>query len=125
MKVSIIIPIRNEELVLEKIVRQLENKLRNMPYEIVFVNDFSQDNTFSILEKLLENKNHFKLYNNKKKGLGGAITEGINKSTGELNPYGYKVNDALNVALGDMGEEGSLNKDSMGQLYNFLRKIFY
>jgi len=45
-----------------------------------------------------------------------------NKSTGELNPYGYKVNDALNVALGDMGEEGSLNKESMGQLYNFLRK---
>ena len=84
MKVSIIIPIRNEELVLEKIVGQLENKLRNMPYEIVFVNDFSEDNTFSILEKLLENKNHFKLYNNKKKGLGGAITEGINKSTGEL-----------------------------------------
>ena len=45
-----------------------------------------------------------------------------NKSTGELNPYGYQVNDALNVALGDMGEEGSLNKESMGQLYNFLRK---
>ena len=45
-----------------------------------------------------------------------------NKSTGELNPYGYQVNDALNVALGDMGEEGSLNKESMGQLYNFLKK---
>ena len=46
-------------------------------------NDFSTDNTFLTLEKLIENKNQFKLYNNKKKGLGGAIIEGINKSSGE------------------------------------------
>ena len=84
MKVSIIIPIRNEELILKNIVDQLENKLKSLPYEIVLINDFSSDNTFSILEKLIQNKNQFKLYNNKKKGLGGAISEGINKSTGEL-----------------------------------------
>ncbi len=83
MKVSIIIPIRNEELILKNIVDQLENKLKSLPCEIVLINDFSSDNTFSILEKLIQNKNQFKLYNNKKKGLGGAITEGINKSTGE------------------------------------------
>ena len=29
MKVSIVIPIRNEELVLEKIIEQLESKLKN------------------------------------------------------------------------------------------------
>jgi dolichol-phosphate mannosyltransferase len=83
MKVSIIIPIRNEELILKNIVDQLENKLKSLPCEIVLINDFSSDNTFSILEKLIQNKNQFKLYDNKKKGLGGAITEGINKSTGE------------------------------------------
>jgi len=83
MKVSIIIPIRNEELILKKIVEQLENKLESLNCEIVLINDFSTDDTFSILEKLIENKNQFKLYNNKKKGLGGAITEGINKSSGE------------------------------------------
>ena len=84
MKVSIIIPIRNEESLLKKIVEQLENKLKDLTCEIVLINDFSTDNTFSILEKLIENKNQFKLYNNKRKGLGGAITEGINRSTGEL-----------------------------------------
>ncbi len=83
MKVSIIIPIRNEELILKNIVDQLENKLKSLSCEIVLINDFSSDNTFSILEKLIQNKNQFKLYDNKKKGLGGAITEGINKSTGE------------------------------------------
>ena len=83
MKVSIIIPIRNEELILKKIVEQLENKLESLNCEIILINDFSTDNTFSTLEKLIENKNQFRLYNNKKKGLGGAITEGINRSSGE------------------------------------------
>ena len=84
MKVSIIIPIRNEELVLKKIIEKLENKLSNLPYEIIFINDYSTDNTFSLLQELIRNKNQINLYNNKRKGLGGAITEGINKSTGEL-----------------------------------------
>jgi len=84
MKVSIIIPIRNEELLLKNIINQLENKLNDLTCEIVLINDFSTDNTFSILEKLIENKNQFRLYNNNKKGLGGAITAGIHKSTGEL-----------------------------------------
>ena len=84
MKVSIIIPIKNEEVLLKKIIDQLENKLKSLPCEIVLINDFSTDNTFSILKTLIENKNQFKLYNNKRKGLGGAITEGINRSNGEL-----------------------------------------
>ena len=84
MKVSVIIPVRNEELLLDKIVEQLENKLKDLPCEIIFINDYSNDNTFLTLERLIKNKNQFKLCNNKRKGLGGAITEGINNSTGEL-----------------------------------------
>jgi len=84
MKVSVIIPVRNEELLLKKIIEQLENKLKDLPYEIIFINDYSTDSTFSTLEKLIKNKNQFKLYNNKRKGLGGAINEGINNSTEEL-----------------------------------------
>jgi len=83
MKVSIIIPVRNEELVIKKIIDQLENNLGNIPYEIVFINDFSTDNTVKVLEKIIGQKVQFKIYNNKRKGLGGAITEGINRSTGD------------------------------------------
>ena len=52
-------------------------------YEIVFVDDFSTDNSFQELEEISKTKNQILLCKNKKKGLGGAITEGINKSTGE------------------------------------------
>jgi len=84
MKVSVIMPIRNEELLLKKIIEQLENKLKSLTYEIILVNDYSTDNTFSTSVKLIEKKNQFKIYNNNKKGLGGAITEGVNNSTGEF-----------------------------------------
>ncbi len=84
MKVSIIIPIRNEEILLKKIIENLENKLESMPFEVIFINDFSTDNTFSTLKNLLQNKNNFALYDNKRKGLGGAISEGIKRSSGEF-----------------------------------------
>ena len=83
MKVSIIIPIRNEELILKKIIDQLESKLKSISFEIIFVNDYSTDNTWDVLKKLIHNKDYIKLFNNKKKGLGGAITEGITRSSGE------------------------------------------
>ena len=84
MKISIIIPVRNEELLIEKIIGELEIKLKDLPYEIIFINDFSSDNTVQVAEKIIQNKIQINLYNNTRKGLGGAITEGINKSTGEV-----------------------------------------
>ena len=84
MKVSIIIPVRNEEHVIEKIINELENNLLDLQYEIVFVNDFSTDNTFKIIEKKIVNKTQIKLYENNKKGLGGALSLGVIKSTGEF-----------------------------------------
>ena len=83
MKVSIIIPVRNEELLIEKIIDQLEIKLKNLSCEIIFVNDFSTDETVNIIEKIINTKEQMYLFNNKRRGLGGAITEGINNATGE------------------------------------------
>jgi len=83
MKVSIIIPVRNEELAIKNIIDQLENQLKNLPCEIIFVNDFSTDNTDKTIKEKIQTKDQFNLYENKKKGLGGAISEGINKASGE------------------------------------------
>ena len=83
MKVSIIIPVRNEELVIKKTIEQLENELSSFPCEIIFVNDFSSDKTFELIKEISDAKEQINLYNNKKKGLGGAIIEGIDKARGE------------------------------------------
>ena len=50
MKLSIIIPIKNEETLIKKIVDKLEIKLKSLPYEIIFINDFSTDNTVRVVE---------------------------------------------------------------------------
>ena len=83
MKLSIVIPIKNEELLIKKIVDQLHSKLKNLSYEIIFINDFSTDNTAKVTEEIINTKPQMYVYNNKRKGLGGAVNEGINKANGE------------------------------------------
>ena len=84
MKLSIIIPVRNEETSIKKIIDELQKKLKISSYEIIFINDFSTDNTVKVTEELIQNNNDIKIYNNIKKGLGGAITQGINKASGDV-----------------------------------------
>ncbi len=84
MKLSIIIPVRNEEILIKKIIDQLESKLKIPSYEIIFINDFSTDNTNEITKELIKNKTRINIYDNNKKGLGGAIAQGIYKSNGEF-----------------------------------------
>ena len=84
MKLSIIIPLRNEELLIKRIVDQLQSKLKNLSYEIIFINDFSTDNTTKVTNELIKAKSQINIYDNKRKGLGGAITQGINKANGEV-----------------------------------------
>ena len=84
MKLSIIIPVRNEELIIKKVVERLQTKLKISSYEIVFINDFSTDNSAGIIKDLIKNEPKINIYDNKKKGLGSAITEGILKADGEL-----------------------------------------
>ena len=107
MKVSIIIPVRNEELVIKKIINRLENDLKNLSYEIIFVNDFSTDNTSDVIEELIKTKGTFNFYENTKKGLGGAITEGINKSRGEV----------VCIMMSDLSD----NIDDLKKYYNIIK----
>ena len=46
---SILIPVRNEQENVHIISSEIEKKIENKNYEIVFVNDFSDDNTISEL----------------------------------------------------------------------------
>ena len=107
MKVSVIIPVRNEELLIKKIIDQLENELKNLPHEIIFINDFSTDNTSKIIEEVIKTKDTINLYENAKRGLGGAITEGINRAEGE----------AVCIMMSDLSDD----IDDLKKYYNIIK----
>jgi len=107
MKVSVIIPVRNEELLIKKIIDQLENGLQNLSYEIIFINDFSTDNTSKIIEEIIKTKDTINLYENTKKGLGGAIIKGIDKAEGE----------AVCIMMSDLSDD----IDDLKKYYNIIK----
>ena len=78
---SIIIPVRNESDSLDSIMEHYSKNLSNLDYEVLIINDFSKDDTLEKARNLFKNKN-FKVLDNQKKGLGGAINLGIKESSG-------------------------------------------
>ena len=64
---SILIPVRNEEENVNIISKEIEKKIENKNYEIVFINDFSEDNTIKELTKLNKLNEKIKFFDNQKK----------------------------------------------------------
>lgn len=101
---SIIIPVRNESDSLKDLLSVFSKKLRNLNYEVLIINDFSQDDTLSKAKQIfLENK-RFKILDNKKKGLGGAINLGVKEAAGTnitimMADQSDDINDLLNYNL--------------------------
>ena len=79
---SIIIPARNESDNLQDILNYFKNGMETINYEVILINDFSEDNTFDKAKEIFRNHKNFKIYDNNKKGLGGAVNLGIDKSSG-------------------------------------------
>lgn len=84
MKFSILIPCRNETEIIEETITNITNNLmNNYNFEVLLINDFSTDDTF-VKFKLIESKyNNIKIFDNKKKGLGGAISLGVEEASGD------------------------------------------
>ena len=80
---SIIIPARNESDSLEDILKYFEENLLNVDFEVLLINDFSDDETLSKAKKIFQLKNRFKVFDNQKTGLGGAISLGIKNAIGD------------------------------------------
>ena len=79
---SIIVPVRNESENLNEIFHYFLKNLKDLKFEVLIINDFSEDDTFLKAEHLSKEFNEFKVINNDKKGLGGAINLGIKSSSG-------------------------------------------
>ena len=79
---SIIVPVRNGTDVLEDIFTYFSRNITNLNYEVLIINDFSEDGTLENAKALFKDNKNFKVLNNEIKGLGGAINLGIKKSEG-------------------------------------------
>ncbi len=83
IKISIIVPIYNVELYLDKCLSSLVNQTLN-DIEIIAVNDGSTDKSLEILNKFKKQySDMIKVYNKKNGGLSDARNFGIEKATGK------------------------------------------
>jgi len=81
-KVSIIIPIYNNEVYLEQCITSLLNQTLN-DIEIICVNDGSTDNSLSIVETFMKQDSRVKLINQKNQGQSVARNKGRYLARGE------------------------------------------
>ena len=83
MKISVIIPCFNEHKTINTILNKLKN-LSNFNKEIIIVDDFSDDGTKEILQKI-ENSDEIKtIFNKKNFGKGYCIKKGIEEASGDI-----------------------------------------
>ena len=83
---SVVVPVFNEELIIEKTYHELKNVMdtTNKPYEIIFVNDGSRDDSRLKIAKICESDKNIKLINfSRNFGHQLAITAGMDYSMGK------------------------------------------
>lgn len=85
--VSVIVPFRNEENQIHHLIKSLTDL--NYPttkFEVILVNDHSEDNSENVVKSLINDKFNFSLINliDNKYGKKNAITKGVGLAKGEL-----------------------------------------
>ena len=86
MFLSIVITCYNDSKIIQPLILELEKFIpKEKPYEIIFVNDYSLDDTENVLENICLNKKEVKLISlSKNFGQQTAMSVGINNSKGEI-----------------------------------------
>ena len=81
MSLSIIIPVKNEEKIIEETLKHFANSwIKEIESEIIIIDDFSDDATLEKIKKFHDQNLNLKIIQNKKPGLGSAISMGIENS---------------------------------------------
>ena len=144
---TILIPVRDEIENLNNIVQKFNENLESINYEVILVNDFSSDSTFEAAKKICEINKNYKIFNNKKKGLGGALNLGIEKAKGKficivmsdlsddindiIKYYNIMVENNLDAVFGSRFLKNSKINDYpfkkliLNMIFNFFIKIIY
>jgi glycosyltransferase involved in cell wall biosynthesis len=84
MKISLIIPVYNEEKIISKTLKKLKIFIESDDddWEIILVNDGSSDKSLEILNSFKSDSIHI-LHYKKNKGKGFAIKKGVEKASGD------------------------------------------
>jgi len=138
MKLSIVIPIFNEALLIEKTILELIKVLNShkFNFEIICVNDGSYDETIKVLDKLhKKNKNIIIINLSRNFGKEAALSAGIDYASGDaLIPMDgdgqhpsniipnlvYKWQQGYDVVLARRA-----NRDYESLLMRFLKRLYY
>ena len=132
-KLSIIIPVLNEESTIEEIIKQVKNApVFDYEKEIIIVDDGSSDNTKNILKNIKEKYNLIILRHNKNIGKGKAIRTGLKAVTGsaviiqdadlEYNPNDWilLLKELNNSKIGAVYGSRNINPEKKGYFHYVL-----
>jgi dolichyl-phosphate beta-glucosyltransferase len=146
MKVSIIVPVYNEENRIKPFITDMENfmkKLKN--YELIFVDDGSRDGTLNILRELAKKHRSVRIMTYKEnRGKGYAIKKGVMAANGKkvifidadgsIRPKEIKnmlpLLDKYDVVVGDRTHyESNVNQPLLrkitGKLFNLYVNVLF
>jgi dolichol-phosphate mannosyltransferase len=86
MELCVIIPAKNEMLTLSETIDNIQKKLEGeIPYNLLVVNDHSDDGTLQLLENLSRMYSHLKFVSNEwDGGVGNAIRFGLTQWQGDI-----------------------------------------
>jgi len=81
---SIIIPVKNEEQIIQSTLEKIIQEIQSIDYEIIIIDDFSDDETEKMIKSFLKKSDKIKFFKNKKNGLGPLIEYGVEISKGDF-----------------------------------------
>jgi glycosyltransferase involved in cell wall biosynthesis len=82
MKLSVIIPVYNEETTIQEILKQV--RAVGLAYEIIIVDDGSTDRTRELLKAEETQPGTSVIYHDRNQGKGAAVRTGFDRATGEI-----------------------------------------
>ena len=83
MKLSVVVPLMNEEDNVKFLIEEIEKALKNYDYELILVDDGSTDNTVKEIKKYMNNKTKLVILN-RNYGQTSAMAAGIEVASGDV-----------------------------------------
>ena len=84
MKLSIIVPVYNVEQYIRTCVQSIYRQgLSEDDFEVILVNDGTQDNSFVVIEDIITNHNNMIVFEQSNQGLSAARNTGLSKASGQ------------------------------------------